>query len=639
MREEVKKYVFIGAESSRLTFFQEAQKQGIIHFINSKGTASREIPEEIQKLGHAIKILRSLPPLEEIEFDTFAEAPSCVEKILNLKHSIQALEERERLLNLEISRISVFGQFSLEDIRYLNKEGGRFLQFYSAKEGLILPETLPQDVIHIGSDHGLDYFVGIHKEPKGYDKMVEMHFDQSLNEMRSSLKEARAQLHAKEVSLKEMARYNRYLHRALIDVFNKHDLRINQMYPKQELEGALFAIEGWVPDNKLKELQALAASCGIYYAQVALDANDAVPTCLVNKGLGAIGEDLVHIYDTPSHRDRDPSLWVLSAFAIFFAMIVGDAGYGLIYLLIALYLRYRFSDAKGVKKRALDLSSLLCVSCMIWGVLTHSFFGMELSKESLLKKASILNYLSEKKAAWHFSLRDKTYQKWAGEYPRLSEAKTVQQFFEATDSRDQESLFNRVVDSLNRGILLELSLLMGMIHISLSFLRYLDRNWGGIGWVTAIIGSYLYFPHYLGEGSLLHYAFGLHQTIGESEGFQLMMAGIGGALGLALIQNRLSGLTEAMNLIQVFADILSYLRLYALGLAGAIVSETINQMSSVLPFLIAMILIMAAHFVNMALGIMSGIIHGLRLNFLEWYHYSFEGGGKPFRPLKLFEYD
>ena len=114
-----------------------------------------------------------------------------------------------------------------------------------------------------------------------------------------------------------------------------------------------------------------------------------------------------------------------------------------------------------------------------------------------------------------------------------------------------------------------------------------------------------------------------------------MLAGIGVAWVLAIIRHGWTGIFEVMVLIQVFADTLSYLRLYALGLAGAIVASTVNEIASGLPLMIGVLLILLSHFINIILSTMSGIIHGLRLNFLEFYHYSFEGGGKQFQPLKL----
>ncbi|MFN4174692.1 MAG: V-type ATP synthase subunit I, partial [Parachlamydiaceae bacterium] len=106
---------------------------------------------------------------------------------------------------------------------------------------------------------------------------------------------------------------------------------------------------------------------------------------------------------------------------------------------------------------------------------------------------------------------------------------------------------------------------------------------------------------------------------------------------MAIYKHGITGIFEIMSGIGIFSDALSYLRLYALALAGSIVSATINQASQDLPLIFAILLIGIAHLINMGLGIMGGVIHGLRLNFLEWYHYSFEGGGKKFKPLALID--
>src|SRR5690606_36475467 len=94
-------------------------------------------------------------------------------------------------------------------------------------------------------------------------------------------------------------------------------------------------------------------------------------------------------------------------------------------------------------------------------------------------------------------------------------------------------------------------------------------------------------------------------------------------------------LMETLNVIQVFSDVLSYLRLYALGLAGMIVAQTFNELGAKFGIVVGILIILVGHTVNVSLSIMSGVIHGLRLNFLEWYHYCWEGGGKLFNPLRL----
>ncbi|NGX57809.1 MAG: hypothetical protein K940chlam3_00705 [Chlamydiae bacterium] len=636
-RKDVKKFTFIGVKDQRDEFFRRAQKIGIVHFIDMHAQKAGHLPQEIQDYIQAIKVLRSQPVVKQEEPVSIERSLEIAKRVLELKHDIESKEEQLRVLHLEISRVQEFGEFNLDDIAYIEKEGKRKFQFYCAKKGLFEGEEIPENLIYINSDHGLDYFAGINPEPKYYDKMVDMVFEHSLSELSEQVNVLQEAIRLHEIETKELAKYNTFLHHALALSYNNHNLKLNKNFSREVLEDSLFAVEGWVPVNLVDELNKIVGELGIYQEEIVVEETDTIPTYLENSGVSRIGEDLVNIYDTPSHTDKDPSLWILSAFALFFAMIVNDAGYGLIYLAIALFLRYKFPNAPATGKRVINLMTILCVFCIIWGTLTTSFFGINIGVDNPLRKLSLLTWLSEKKVEYHIQYHDETFQEYAEQYPEIATARTGKEFFKGTEVTENEVVTNKVLDNVGRNILLELALLTGIIHISLSFLRYLGRNLSGIGWIMVLVGGYLYFPHYLGVTSLLHYVFGVPSAFGATEGLQLIYAGIGVAVVLAIIQHRLGGLAEVMNLIQVFADVLSYLRLYALGLASAIVSETINELYGAVPILIAIVLISLAHMVNMLLGIMGGVIHGLRLNFLEWYHYSFEGGGKPFNPLRLYE--
>lgn len=636
-RKDVKKFLFVGIQEQKDDFFRRAQKRGIVHFIDMHGQKTAQLPQEIQDLIQAIKVMRAQPVVKQEEPVNMNRAAQIAKEILTLKHAVEADEEDLRVLHLEISRIQEFGEFNLDDIAYIQKEGHRKIQFYCAKKGAFEGENLPESLIYISSDHGLDYFAGINSELIYPDKMVEMVFDHPLSELREKVKIHEEAIHLNEQKIKQLARYNTFLHHALVLQYNVYNFNTNKKYTREILDDTLFVVEGWVPVNHLTDLRELVGELGIYIEEIVVEASDRIPTYLENKGVSRIGEDLVHIYDTPSHTDKDPSLWVLTSFAIFFAMIVNDAGYGSVYLLGALFLYYKFQKAPALGKRVINLIIILCSTCIIWGFLTSSFFGMDISINNPLRKVSLLTWLSEKKAAYHIHYHDQAYQDYLKTYPAIANASTGKEFFIATERTENGIVTNDVLENVGRNILLELALIAGIVHIGLSFLRYLGRNWSGIGWCLVLIGGYLYFPHYLGATSILHYALGIPPDFGASEGLQLIYAGIGIAFVLALFQHRLGGLAEPTTLIQIFADVLSYLRLYALGLASAIVSQTINNIYGALPLLIALVVIVIGHFVNMLLGIMGGVIHGLRLNYIEWYHYSFDGGGKPFDPLRLYE--
>lgn len=638
MRYDVKKFLFVGIHDDNKPFFKKAQELGIIHFVNQSSTQGKEMPVDLQNLLVALKLLRGLPTLEQEENVRLEDADEIVNQILHLKEQLEKLNEEHRILNLEIARVGIFGDFSLETLEFIEREGKCKIQFFVGKTGVFHEAPMPEELIFIASEHNLDYFIAINDVPVAYDKLVEMKIDYPLGILVEKQHQVDHEIVQHEHRLKTFAKYSDLLHHALAAKMNKYNLHQAESCSQEVMNGSLFAVEGWVSVNQIDKLNDLVKANRVHYEEIAIEPADVVPTSLVNTGLSRIGEDLVHIYDTPSTTDKDPSLWVLLFFSLFFAFIIGDGGYGLIYLAIALYLNYKFSKAKGLGKRLLKLFAILGTACVIWGVMTTSFFGIPIDIDSPLRKVSLVHWLVEKKAEYLMHHQESSsYKEWVAKYPALATATSPADFIDkgviVKNGEKEYDVLNRLSDN----ILLELALFIGVVHIIISFLRYIGRNWNGLGWIAFLIGAYLYFPYYLDTPSFLNFVFGIDLVKGSEAGYQLIFGGIATAVILAIVKNGWMGLLEVMSVIQVFADILSYLRLYALGLAGAIVGSTINEMAGVVPAVVAVFLILGAHMINMLLGIMSGVIHGLRLNFLEWYHYSFEGGGKQFQPLHLLE--
>lgn len=635
MRIDVKKYLFIGNESDRQQFFARAQKAGMIDFIDSNPKQSKEIPDAVPHFAQAIKILRGLPVVEQVETTEYWRASDIVEEIIKLYDQAETYKEEIRTLRLEISRVGPFGDFSLTDISHIETEGNRKVQFYCGKAHA-LDASLEEDApIYIASEHGLHYFMGINQELRQYPNMIEMKIDLPLGELKIKLHQTEHKLAIAEQRLKQQARYHTFLKNGLSSILSHHDFQVACTYPKNEIDGRIFAVQGWVPVNKLEVLKKLGQEMSIYADEVAIEPTDRIPTYLENEGAGRIGEDLVKIYDIPSHNDKDPSMWVLGFFALFFAIIVGDAGYGLIYLAIALYLRYKFPHAVGAGKRVINLATILAISCILWGILATSFFSLPVDLNSPLRRASLISWLAEKKADYHVGQQDESFKKWAESYPEVSTAKSGAEFLAKGSETKNQAVIYPILAKFSDSVVVDLILLIGIIHLILSLARYLPRNWAGLGWIIFLIGSYLYFPKYLDANTMAQYLVGIPPQAAESAGLYLIYIGLGLAVVLSLIQNKLFGLLEITNVIQICCDVLSYLRLYALGLAGAMMAATVNELVAPLPFVVAVIVLIFGHVVNMALCIMGGVIHGLRLNFLEWFHYSFHGDGRLFKPLKM----
>lgn len=634
MRFDVKKFLFIGIAEEKEAFFKKAQELGFIHFMNMSGTEITTGSPEVDALVKAIKILRGFPPTEQEEIESYPLADAFAAKILQLKDHLEKLEEQKRLLGAEIERVKIFGDFSPADVAFIEKEGKRKIQFFFAKKGTPVPVSGPQ-LIYIGTEQELDYFVSVNPEPVSVEKMVEMPVTHPLGELVERYHNAEKDIHETENHLKSYAKYNDFLHRALPFKLNTKNLHAAKNYVKTELEGGLFAVEGWVPVTSLHQLDNLVDRMHVRCEEIAVEKTDVIPTYLENTGLARIGQDVIGIYDTPSTKDKDPSLWVLWGFAVFFAFIVNDGGYGLLFLALAAYLHRKFPKVKATGKRVIKLITLLGFSCFVWGLLTTSFFGIDFAPNNPIRKVSLLGWLAEKNVAFHMHNHDDSYREWIKKYPRLKNVTDPKQFIEGGYTVEGKEKSYTLRNDVSDNILFELALFIGVVHIILSFLRYLPRQWAGLGWIIFMVGAYLYFPYFLGVPSLLNYVGNLSLAEGGTIGLHLMEIGIPLALIAAVVQHRLRGLGEITSVIQIFADVMSYLRLYALGLAGGIVSLTINNMAGSLPLVFAVILIVLAHLTNITLAVVSGIIHGLRLNFLEWYHYSFEGGGREFKALKL----
>lgn len=466
------------------------------------------------------------------------------------------------------------------------------------------------------------------------------HIDRSLGDFDQEIAQLSRQIDIYETELATLAHKKNVLKQGLINTLNRFNLEDSKLRAEQLLEGRAFAVEGWISKTRVKDLYRIGSEMNLYIVPIDVEKEDRIPTHLENQGASRLGEDLIGIYDIPSITDRDPSLWVYVAFGIFFSMIIADAGYGAILLALSTWLYFKYGrKKKGFVRRFTLLAISLSVGCILWGTLLLSFFGIEFAPESKIRNYSFVNWMVTQKANYFIHNNPPSYQELITEYPQLKDKKSAQELLRGI-VREQEGMGKYVIyNNFQSNVLLELAIFIGTIHILLSFLRYVDKNWSGLGWAIFMIGAYLYFPSILGAVSLIHYVLHVPYELGTYIGKYLVYIGLGLAVLLALIQNRLRGIAEIMNVVQVFADVMSYLRIYALSLAGMIMAATFNHIAMSMPIYIGIFIILAGHTLNFTLALMGGVIHGLRLNFIEWYHYSFEGGGKRFNPLALLKND
>jgi V/A-type H+/Na+-transporting ATPase subunit I len=628
---DLEKYLIFGSAATMDEFFTLAQRAGFLEFIGKKRKGI-ELPQEAKTFFSAIKIAKhySIHPQEAPNTDL--EPLQIAEKIVSLRQEEEALLEEERIIEAEIARISTFGDFSQEDLAAIEKDTKLIFQFFVMKSDVAKEFVPPPEMIHVGTDYDLDYFIAIQKEKKQYPKMIEILIDKPVGVLRKRLFQLREEVGKIEGDIKSFSNYFPQLQEGLAEHLNHYHLDQAKHNASLKFNNGLFSIEAWVPKTRVKSLFGLISHLDVECVPIAVESKDQIPTYMENKGAGRIGEDLLNIFDTPSHTDKDPSLWILVFFSLFFAMIISDAGYGMIFLLIVLFLRWKFPNLHGVKKRVLRLGLILSCSVISWGIFTGSYFGITFSPQSPTQKTSILAYFSEKKINYHLQQKDEVYQALVKKYPQVvtMNGKEVLQI--------NHKAGYPIFEQFSENILLEFAFIIGVIHISLSFLRYIRRNWSGIGWILFLIGGYLYFPSIIHATTIVNFMNWIPKPVAYAWGLWILISGLVIAAILSFIQKRWGAITELLHVVQVFADILSYLRLYALALGAMVMARTFNDTLGVeVGIVLTLILILFGHTVNIGLGLMGGVVHGLRLNFLEWFHYSFEGGGRLFNPLKLYK--
>jgi V/A-type H+-transporting ATPase subunit I len=193
--------------------------------------------------------------------------------------------------------------------------------------------------------------------------------------------------------------------------------------------------------------------------------------------------------------------------------------------------------------------------------------------------------------------------------------------------------------------MMRLSVTIGVLHIALANGIMAWQYWGdnrskvSLGWIAAAFGGLLIWLG-MEEGGTTHLIYRL--------GIAALAAGLLAVFifgserpirnAIDLLWRTLEGLSALTNVTKIFGDVLSYLRLFALGLASASLALTFNDLASQVAeahpgmgLLFSLLILLVGHLLNILLSLMSGVVHGLRLNFIEFYNWGLSEEGYPFR--------
>ncbi|RJR54022.1 MAG: hypothetical protein C4576_01155 [Desulfobacteraceae bacterium] len=632
---KMRKITFIGLEGQKEKFLERLQEIGVAHLILPKEAVdAQDLSKELARVSETRKFLAARAPAtanmnrNEEEEKTHEIVPVTVQasggagpstgmslskaaiatgrpvdrsssrkisgpvtaaEICNRRESLAQREARIQTdivaLKKEIAVQEPWGDFKVEDLESLQAKG-LHVGFYRVPqkvfEGLDLTNIYHQV---IGTSKGEVCFVTISFDSSPLSIPEERVSSRSLSGLQQELSARQEELKEIEGAYAGLASFLDILVQSERELANLLAFRRATLNTGTELDGRLFILKCWSPMPERELIEKIGASFAIHsYSEEPAD-EDAVPVMLANKPAFESGEDLVKVYSYPSYADFDPSGIVLYFFAVFFGMILGDAGYGATLLILTIFLQKKFkSDSPGAV-RFFRLMYLLGASTIIYGIISAGYFGISIAPENPLSKLMVLDFNTK--------------------------------------------------EGQNRIMLL--SIIIGMIHISISLLIKFKnaRDYAALGWVPVIWGGYFLVSSQMGQG------------VDNPPAKYVLIAGLAVVFLFSSTKKNIilrvaEGLNGLLGIVQIFSDVLSYLRLFALGIATVYMAQTFNMLAEDIVkgvpwfgYIIAALILIAGHLVNLLLGIMGGVIHGLRLNFLEWYRWCFVGDGVVYKPFKI----
>lgn len=589
-----------GMTAEKESILAELQQMGCMHLIPLQAASSQEdtlSADQVEEARVAVRYLMDVPHkrLQELELDEF-DLNSVVEAALTNRQHRREAEDRRLFLVKRIQNLAPWGNFTLPEQDEL---AGYRLWFYRVphpKKKQLLSLDLPWEVV--AQDNRFVYVVVVAREeppPETLPVARTRAGAVSLQELKHQLRQVEIKLQDLDAEHEALSRWIYLISKHLAEVEDQDTL--TQASHQTLDQDGVFAVQGWMPQREVQQLEVFAWQHGLALVATPPDPEEEPPTLLENPPDLQGGQDLVSFYQTPGYHNWDPSLVVFYSFALFFAMILADAGYTALLIIPLLTNWQRLGRSEG-GIRTRTLAAWILGASLVYGVMVGSYFG--------------INPIPE---------------------------------FGAPLPEGPARLLARlwVLDLNDYSTMMKLSVGIGCLHLALAngAMAYqigrFPANGRPLGWVALIVGGYfLWLSLDAGGWTLRSLAIALMGL-----GFVLLLF-FGSERKVDSLKSALlrlvDGVTNLTRVSKMFGDILSYLRLFALGLATGSLAVTFNglarQVEEALPglgLLLAIVILLFGHGINLSLAIISGFVHGLRLNFIEFYGWGISDEGYPFR--------
>ena len=631
----MKKVSIVVLNKERKEALIQLKKCGVVHVETLEGSGEK-LAAYKENAANAISALSILGEIKlsgkKQNADSLSNdeiAKKCAD-VIALSEQKKKLQENISSDTSELERFTYWGELNPDDFTYLREKGIALKMFEIPEDKYNLIEDgikticvnrFKKTVRFLALDDSAERPTGL--PPEAFEVSMPASSTAAISERISNdsqeIAKIESELAANAVYIKQIEAFKKNL---------ESDILFENVYSGmgQEKDGKetdLAWLSGFVPVDGISDLKSAAAenAWALAYSDPADD--DEVPTKLKNNAFVSLIYPLTDFLGTvPGYREYDISGWFLLFFTVFFGMIFGDGGYGLLVTAAALIMLVKGTASKRSVSPAAGLILLLGLATVAWGLVTCTWFG--LTPAQLPK--------------WLTSLS----------IPQISNAyaDTVWLPFWAVDTSKGTltSAQNMQIFCFTLAFV-QLSVAhfkgMGRYIKSLKFFGEfgaLMQLWGMFYVVLSMVVSSSVFAF---DEVIYGVPIGKVSVLMIAAGFALsfVFANYDGSVVESIMASVKGIISVLLGVVNIFSDIVSYIRLWAVGLAGAAISNTVNAMAGpilghAVLFAAALLLLVFGHGLNMVLNLLSVIVHGVRLNTLEFStHLGMSWSGFKYSPF------
>ncbi|MBQ6439489.1 MAG: hypothetical protein IJJ06_05025 [Mogibacterium sp.] len=603
MVEKMKMVHIVTTASAKDEMLKGLRDIGVLH-LAEKQSADREVTDRFQTLSKtemALKDYADPKQAQASEVLTDDEFKTMYDGVLEAIDRKSALGQEISAANTEIDRIGAWGEFSPAELKDL-KEAGYDFHFYrmGSKEFQALQAEEDVRYIHLAPVDKQDAVAVFGTLPASIQATEFIPGESSISELEQKIEDARKGIAECDDTLKAASIYDASFKDQLFKVQN--EVNYSSANATAQGDDDFVWISGYVPEVELDKVKAMAAekSCAWAADDVAED-DDMIPTKLRFNKVSKLIEPVFNILGVlPGYREQDVSLWFFLFFTLFFAMIIGDGGYGVLILIGTIALRIKQKEGSTVT----FLLFVLSIATIIWGAVTGTWFGMESAMKVPLLKNLVI--------------------------PSLA---TYPEYFGLTSNVTQNAIMKF---SFSIGAI---QMVLGSILAIKEKIPKKDLSWvSNLGWAIAVVAMYL-----LALNLVIHENISLvpvFALIGVAFVLVLLFGGMSPdkTFGQGLKAGLANAFTDFLDTISCFGNVMSYIRLFAVGMAGVAISQSFNGIAAGMhgPLIIlGVLVVLIGHALNIIMCFLSVVVHGVRLNVLEFSgQVGLEWTGLPYEPFK-----